>query len=52
VGTIDEEVMRVLIQWRGERLSVRKEGLTTKARVIMDKRNRSWKIIGDVWASF
>ena len=52
VGTINEEVMHVLIQWRGENLSVRKEGLTTEACFIMDKHTHSWEIIGDVWASF
>ena len=49
---ITEEVVRVLITWQGEKLSVRKEGLTKEARDIMIEHTHSWEVIGDVWASF
>ena len=49
---ITEEVVCVLITWQGEKLSVRKEGLTKEARDIMNEHTHSWEVIGDVWASF
>lgn len=52
VGIIDGEVMRILVQWRGKKLSICEEVLTTKAREIMGRSDRSWERVGDVWASF
>ena len=49
---IDEKVMRVLIKWPGEKMSIRKEALTMESRDIMNEHTHSWELIGDVWASF
>ena len=52
IRTIDEEVMRILVQWRGKKLSICEEALTTKASDVMERSERSWERVGDVWASF
>ncbi len=49
---IDKELMAVLIKWRVEKISLREEALTVRARKIMASHKRSWEIIGDVWAAF
>lgn len=49
---IDEELMVVLMRWRVEKISLREEVLTVKAKEIMASHECSWEIIGDVWAAF
>ena len=44
--------MVVLVTWRGEKISLREDALTVKAREIMKTQEYSWEIIGDVWATF